>query len=919
MIPPRLILPKLTLPILLAGIVLALLPPMGAQAAPLNPRSFASLGSNPFTQTGAYTVNTGATPPTLSGPGISSPIRGAVSSAGVAVFTFNSITLPQGATLSAVRGTARPLALLSQGDADIEGTIDVSGADAGAGGPGGGGGGADSASGNGSPGGSVEPGGGGAGGQAGPESSRATFGGGGGFGGAGSYSGAAGGRPYGDLLTKLEGGSGGGGAAAQEYDGPYPGSFPGGAGGGGGGAVEIGAIGTVTLAGGVNASGGDGGSPVGGGGAGGGILVHGADVAVSAAPLTLSAHGGSGANVGGGGRIVLEADGGAVTGDIDRAIFLSGFNNNGNGQVKTVGTVIPYAEDNGIFRVPHRSASGVNLTLTASSARPNGSETDALVYSLLGANGGAQHGTVTLSGSTATYKPNVAADYVGTDTFRFTISDSTEGLAGDHTGTITVTLTNTAPVAQTDSYRASQSTTLAVPASGVLANDTDTDGDKLSALLVTSPAHAASFALRTDGSFTYTPAAGYFGTDSFTYNASDGHASSNTATVNLAVVGTPTANNQSVSVPFNTAKAITLTGSDPNSPPQTLTYTVFTAPAHGTLSGTAPNLTYTPTAGYQGADSFTFTVSNGVSTSSTATATLNVAAGVPTATAQSVSAAFNTAKAITLMGVDPDLPALSFTYSVTTNPTHGSLSGFNASTGTVTYTPTAGYHGADSFTFTANNGTNTSSTATVTISVAAGTPTANAQSVTTSQGTAAAITLAGSDPDVPALPLTYSVVSDPAHGTLSGTAPNLTYTPAAGYYGADSFTFTVSNGVNTSAQATVSLTVTQAAASDVTAQVTVTRGGFRFVRATGHYLQPVTLANNGAALADPLSLVLDGLAGATLVGASGITSAAAPSGSPYVTLPPGGLAAGASVTVTLEFTAQPTGYAVRVLAGPGAR
>ena len=914
---PKLTLPKLTLPTLLAGVVLALLPPAPAQAAPLNPSGFASLGNNPFTQNGTYTVNTGATPPTLSGPGISSPIRGAVSPAGVAVFTFRSITLPQGATLSAVRDTARPLALLSQGDTDIEGTIDVSGADAGVGGPGGAGGGADSAGGSGSPGGSVEPGGGGAGGQAGPESSSATFGGGGGFGGAGTQE-YGGGRPYGDLLTKLEGGSGGGGAAAQEYGGPYPGSFPGGAGGGGGGAVEIGAIGTVTLAGGVNASGGDGGSPVGGGGAGGGILVHGADVAVSAAPLTLSAHGGSGANAGGGGRIVLEADGGAVTGDIDRAIFLSGFNNS-NGQIKTVGAVVPYAEDNGDVRVPHRSASGVNFTLTASSARPNGSETDALVYSLLGANGGAQHGTVTLSGSTATYKPNVAADYVGTDTFRFTVYDSTEGLPGDHTGTITVTLTNTAPVAQTDSYRASQSTTLTVPASGVLANDTDTDGDKLSALLVTSPAHAASFALRTDGSFTYTPAAGYFGTDSFAYNASDGHAGSNTATVNLTVVGTPTANNQSVSVPFNTAKAITLTGSDPNSPPQTLTYTVFTAPAHGTLSGTAPNLTYTPTAGYQGADSFTFTVSNGVSTSNPATATLNVAAGIPTATAQSVSAAFNTAKAITLMGVDPDVPALSLTYSVTTNPTHGSLSGFNASTGTVTYTPTAGYHGADSFTFSVSNGTNTSSTATVTISVAAGTPTANAQSVTTSQGTAAAITLAGSDPDVPALPLAYTVATGPTHGTLTGTAPSLTYTPAAGYYGADSFTFTVSNGVNTSAQATVSLTVTQAAASDVTAQVTVTRGGFRYVRATGHYLQPVTLANNGAALADPISLVLDGLAGATLVGASGTTSAAAPSGSPYVTLPAGGLAAGASVTVTLEFTAQPTGYTARVLAGPGAR
>ncbi len=389
-----------------------------------------------------------------------------------------------------------------------------------------------------------------------------------------------------------------------------------------------------------------------------------------------------------------------------------------------------------------------------------------------------------------------------------------------------------------------------------------------------------------------------------------------TAASTATVIGTPTANPQSVSVPFNTAKPITLTGSDPNSPPLALTYTVTANPTHGTLSGTAPSLTYTPTAGYHGTDSFTFRVNNGFSSSAPATVSLTVAAGTPTANPQSLSVAFNTAKALTLSGSDPDVPALPLTYAVLTAPAHGTLSGAAPN---LTYTPTAGYQGADSFTFRVSNGTNTSSTATVNITVTAGTPTASGQSVSVAFNTAKAITLTGSDPDVPALPLAYTVATGPAHGTLTGTAPSLTYTPAAGYYGPDSFTFTVSNGTNASSAATVSLTIAQGAASDVTAQITLTRGGFRYVRATGHYLQPVTLANNGAALADPVSLVLDGLAGAALVGASGTTSAAAPSGSPYVTLPTGGLAAGASVTVTLEFTAQPSGYTLRVLAGPGAR
>jgi hypothetical protein len=363
-----------------------------------------------------------------------------------------------------------------------------------------------------------------------------------------------------------------------------------------------------------------------------------------------------------------------------------------------------------------------------------------------------------------------------------------------------------------------------------------------------------------------------------------------------------------------------LTGTDPQG--QALTYTVSTGPVHGTLSGTAPNLTYTPTAGYHGADSFTFTVKNTAgltSASATVSLTTATATGIPTANSQSVSVAFNTAQGVTLTGSDPDVPALTLTYAVADGPTHGTLSDLNAATGAITYTPAAGYTGLDSFTFTVSNGTNTSSQGMVTLNVVAGTPTANAQSVTTSQDTAVGITLTGSDPDVPALPLTYAIVTGPAHGALTGTAPNLTYTPAAGYFGPDSFTFTASNGANLSAPATVTLTVTQATASDVTAQVTVTRGGFRYVRATGHYLQPVTLTNAGAALADPVSLVLDGLTRATLVRASSTTAATAPSGSPYVTVPTGGLTAGASVTVTLEFTAQPTGYTIRVLAGPGAR
>lgn len=93
---------------------------------------------------------------------------------------------------------------------------------------------------------------------------------------------------------------------------------------------------------------------------------------------------------------------------------------------------------------------------------------------------------------------------------------------------------NTAPVAANDSYTTLANTTLTVSAPGVLSNDTDADGNPLTAVKVTNPAHG-TLTLNANGSFTYTPAAGYVGSDSFTYKANDGTADSNVATVSIAV------------------------------------------------------------------------------------------------------------------------------------------------------------------------------------------------------------------------------------------------------------------------------------------------------------------------------------------------------------------------------------------------
>src|SRR5262249_36105057 len=150
---------------------------------------------------------------------------------------------------------------------------------------------------------------------------------------------------------------------------------------------------------------------------------------------------------------------------------------------------------------------------------------------------------------------------------------------------------------------------------------------------------------------------------------------SNIATVSLTVVHVnhaPVANAQSVATTDDTPKAITLTATDVDGDP--LTYSIVVGPTHGTLSGTAARVAYTPTAPHSGPDSFTFKANDGLVDSNIATVSLTVTHvnHAPVAAAQSVSTNQDTAKAITLVATDVDGDPL--TYSIVTAPTHGTLS-----------------------------------------------------------------------------------------------------------------------------------------------------------------------------------------------------------------------------------------------------
>ena len=224
---------------------------------------------------------------------------------------------------------------------------------------------------------------------------------------------------------------------------------------------------------------------------------------------------------------------------------------------------------------------------------------------------------------------------------------------------------------------------------------------------------------------------------------------------------------------------------------------------------------------------------------------LSVAAG---ATAQTVNVVEDTATPITL-GATGGGP---FTFVIGNPPAHGTLTGSGP---TFSYTPTLNYNGPDSFTFRVTQGEITSGFATVSINVtpvndaAAATP----MTVNTPQGVALPILLAGSDAENN--PLTFSILTGPTDGTLSGTAPNLTYTPPAGFNGNATFSFRAHDGTVFSPSATVTVIVgpPPAGSADVTLALTDTPDP---VALGGSIAYSATIHNNGPATATGVSFTL---------------------------------------------------------------
>ncbi|WP_217697922.1 Ig-like domain-containing protein, partial [Sinomonas mesophila] len=186
-----------------------------------------------------------------------------------------------------------------------------------------------------------------------------------------------------------------------------------------------------------------------------------------------------------------------------------------------------------------------------------------------------------------------------------------------------VAAANQPPTAVDDAYSTAEDTALVEPAPGVLGNDTDPDGDPLTAVLVAGPGNG-TLTLNADGSFSYTPNANFNGTDTFTYKANDGTADSNTATVTITVTAAndaPTAVDDAYSTAEDTAlvePAPGVLGNDTDPDGDPLTAVLVAGPGNGTLTLNADgSFSYTPNANFNGTDTFTYKANDGTADSNT--------------------------------------------------------------------------------------------------------------------------------------------------------------------------------------------------------------------------------------------------------------------------------------------------------------
>jgi VCBS repeat-containing protein len=463
---------------------------------------------------------------------------------------------------------------------------------------------------------------------------------------------------------------------------------------------------------------------------------------------------------------------------------------------------------------------GLLIVEAASGVRANDSDSDldTLAVSLVS---GPTHGTLSLRGDGRfLYIPE--SDYAGSDAFSYRIEDGRGGFA-TATATIAVTAVNDAPVSVTDGYRTSRDTALVVTAAdGVLANDLEVDGNALSAILVSGVSHG-TLSLAAGGGFTYTPAAGYVGSDSFRYKANDATVDSDAITVTLWVDG-PNAAPVGVSDSYTVAEDHELSvfasrgvlANDTDAEQDVLSAVLVSSPLHGTLVlDPGGSFRYVPQANYAGSDSFTYKANDGRSDSAATTVGLTVSSvnDPPLAVDDTAATDEDSSVLIAVKANDSDVEGSALAITVL-SAAHGTAVVEGSG---IRFTPTPNYNGPAEVSYKLNDGTNDSNVAKATITVAAvyDAPAATNDTANTSEDTPVDVAVLANDVNADGNPLTLVIVSA-THGTAvvydNGTPTvsgddKIRFTPEANYSGTATITYKLGDGTGYSNNATLNVTI----------------------------------------------------------------------------------------------------------------
>jgi serine/threonine protein phosphatase PrpC len=357
---------------------------------------------------------------------------------------------------------------------------------------------------------------------------------------------------------------------------------------------------------------------------------------------------------------------------------------------------------------PHGNA--VTISVLANDSDPDG---DPLTVTAAGT---PAHGTAVVNAdNTITYTPTAGTTYT-TDSFTYTISD---GYGGSSSATVSIYLTDRAPVAANEVAAMDGSTAITV---GVLASCSDPDGDPLTVTAAGTPAHGTAV-LNADNTVTYTPTAGTTATtDTFTYTISDGYGGTSTATVTVYLVNPGTIANQvNATTISSTPVTINPLVNDYNPDGDSISVTAIGTPSAGTAVLNADGtVAYTPASPFwTGTATFTYTIAD--TWGGTATGTVYVTVDNPEPQKVIANDVYDTtylngAININLLANQYNDTSYALTVTAVGSGTNGSVT-LN-SDGTVTYTPSAGTTAtSDTFTFTISDGHGDTSTATIHISL----------------------------------------------------------------------------------------------------------------------------------------------------------------------------------------------------------